>query len=63
MAEQDGRSKFTVDWRGTSVLVPIGIGVVFAVLAFLMLIRSSHEDTSPPPNNVGSQTTSSKVPQ
>ena len=61
IAERDDGGKFTVDRRGTSVLVPIGIGAVFAVLALLMLIRSSHENTSPPPDNVGTGTTSSRV--
>jgi hypothetical protein len=61
MANRNGSGKYRVDRRGTTVLVPIGIGAVFAMLAFLMLARSSHEDASPPPDNVGSKTTSSKV--
>jgi hypothetical protein len=52
-----------MDRRGTSVLVPIGLGAVFAVLAFLMLVRGSHEDASPPPDDVGSGTASSRVLQ
>ena len=54
-------SNFKVDRRGTSLLVPIGIDAVFAVLALLMLIRGSHEDASPPPDNVRSGTTSSRA--
>jgi hypothetical protein len=30
-----------VDRRGTTILVPIGIGLVFVMLASLMLLRNS----------------------
>jgi hypothetical protein len=63
MVDHNGRSKLTMDRRGTSVLVPIGLGAVFAVLPFLMLVRGSHENASPPPDNVGSGTASSRVLQ
>jgi hypothetical protein len=35
------------DRRGTSVLALIGIGAVFLILAFLMLIRGGHQDADP----------------
>jgi hypothetical protein len=36
-----------VDRRGTSILVPIGIVVVFITLASLMLMRNSPQGTPP----------------
>jgi hypothetical protein len=38
-----------VDRRGSTILVPIGIRAVFAVLAVLMLMRNSWDGTPPPP--------------
>lgn len=38
-----------VDRRGTSVLVPLGIGAVFVVIVVFMLMRNSMEGTPPPP--------------
>jgi hypothetical protein len=37
-----------VDRRGTSILVPIGIVVVFITLAALILMRNSPQGTPPP---------------
>jgi hypothetical protein len=43
------------DRRGTTFLVPIGIAVVFVVLAALMLVRNtSPDDRAPPPNIIKS---------
>jgi len=39
------------DRRGTTILVPLGIGVVFVVVAGRMLLRNnSPDDRAPPPN-------------
>ena len=35
-----------VDRRGTTVLVPLGIGAVFTVLAVLWVSMASHDDRS-----------------
>lgn len=39
----------TVDKRGTSILVPLGIAAVFALLGYFMIVRSGHDDARPPP--------------
>jgi hypothetical protein len=43
-----GKSDLAVDRRGTSFLVPLGIGAVFVVLAILWVSMSGHEDASSP---------------
>jgi hypothetical protein len=39
----------TVDRRGTSLLVPVGIAAIFVILAVLMIARSGHQDAQPAP--------------
>jgi hypothetical protein len=36
------------DRRGNTVLVPIGIAIVFVILAALMLLRNNPGDRAPP---------------
>jgi hypothetical protein len=40
--------RFSVDRRGTSFLVPLGLGAVFVVLALLWISMASHDDRSSP---------------
>ena len=40
------------DWRGNSLLVPLGLSVVFVVLAALMIFRNS-DDVAPVPTPSG----------
>jgi hypothetical protein len=42
------RRGLSVDRRGTSFLVPLGIGAVFVVLALLWVSMAGHEDRSNP---------------
>jgi hypothetical protein len=44
----DQKSSATVDRRGTSWLVPFGIGVVFVILAIAWVSMSGHDDASSP---------------
>jgi hypothetical protein len=46
MAERprNATDETTVDRRGTSLMVPIGIAAVFAILIALMIVRSFHDD-------------------
>jgi len=42
------RSNLTVDRKGTSFLVPLGIGVVFIALALAWVSMGGHDDASSP---------------
>ena len=48
MANDNEKRPLTVDRRGTSFLVPLGIGVVFVVLARAWVSMSGHDDASSP---------------
>jgi hypothetical protein len=45
---EDRRDPLTVDRRGTSFLVPLGIGFVFIVLLAAWVSMSGHDDASSP---------------
>jgi hypothetical protein len=51
----DNKDDLTVDRKGTKIWVPLGIGVVFALLATLMLIRGGHDDAKAPAGPVTQQ--------
>ena len=53
MADNDNIPK--VDKRGTTMLVPLGIGAVFLVLAVLMMMRTEETSPTPPPPPGASQ--------
>jgi hypothetical protein len=46
MVRNPDRDKMTVDRRGTSFLVPLGISVVFVLLAIGWVSMSGHDDKS-----------------
>jgi hypothetical protein len=50
MADDNDRqdTDLTIDRNGTSFLVPLGISVVFIVLALAWVSMSGHEDASSP---------------
>jgi hypothetical protein len=49
MADNNRSDLPKVDRRGTSILVPIGVAIVFIALSALMLMRNSPQGTPPPP--------------
>jgi hypothetical protein len=58
MADNDNIPR--VDWRGSTVLVPLGFTVVFVLLAGLMLMRTESTATTPPPPATSQSTSPSK---
>jgi hypothetical protein len=47
MVDNPDNDKTSVDRRGTSFLVPLGISVVFILLAIGWVSMSGHDDRSP----------------
>ena len=43
---RDQKNQLAVDRRGTSLFVPLGIGVVFIALAIAWVSMSGHDDAS-----------------
>jgi hypothetical protein len=59
MADEDNKGLPKVDRRGTTILVPLGIGAVLVLIAVLMIVRNSG-DVPPVPTPSGGAITQPK---